>query len=364
MKKMFQSAIMAFIILCGLQLTGCNPSEGNSPSNSKTELWPAKGSNGKWGYINKKGSFVIQPNYSDAGIFSCGYAWVQLNGTSMYIDTDGKIQYTASNDNYLEPFVNNYAVVYENNSRAGILDKNFNYVVQPIYNHLKDFVATNGLIAFQYSSGEKYGFIDVKTGKVAIQPQYDNVSYPFHGDYAVVRQNYKCGIINKAGEYTVQPVYNSIWPLGKDLFVCEKETLTYDRLGIMDGKGNIIVNEIYSNIQSGYTDYGYIPLGNLIAVRNNNDKYGYIDLNGKEIIPFQYDYAYPFVEGYAVVELNNREMIINQTGDVVFLLDESEYTDDDISDYYGFINGLILTYKNGSYRYRDTEGNIVYMWND
>ena len=361
MKKMFQSAIMAFILLCGLQLTGCNPSEGNNPSISKTELWPAKGSNGKWGYINRKGIFVIQPNFDYASIFSCEYAVVYMNGTQMYIDTEGKFQNSPVSSE-ANDFCNNYAVIREN-SRYGVIDKNFKYVVQPIYYELGSIVAENGLISFSYSSEEKYGFLDVKTGKVAIQPQYD-YAYPFIGDYAVVSQNHKNGIINKNGEYVAQPIYESVYPLGDKLFVIADKNSSYTwYYGIMDEKGNIIVNLIYSDIPESITTIGTVlPLGNLIAVENNSGKWGFIDHKGNEKIPFQYDHARPFVEGYAVVTLNSRKMIIDESGDIVFMLDEGEYSEYDNGGVYGFINGLILTNMNGSHRYRDLEGNIVYMW--
>lgn len=39
------------------------------------ELAPVKIDN-KWGYINKNGNFVIQPQFNSAGTFSEGLAWI------------------------------------------------------------------------------------------------------------------------------------------------------------------------------------------------------------------------------------------------------------------------------------------------
>lgn len=368
---MFQSAIMAFIILCGLQLTGCNPSEGNNPSISKTELWPAQDNNGKWGYINKKGSFIIQPVYEYAGNFSCGYALVELNNTSMFIDAEGKLQNSPS-ITWASGlgFVNNFVVVESGDGHWGILDESFNYVIQPMYYELgsnkDDFaaVAANGLVSFRYTKNEKVGFLDIKTGKVAIQPQYDYVPLPFLDGYASVAigdaQNRKEGVINDSGEYVIQPIYEWIYNFGKKRFVY---TLDGENWGILNEKGEIIANPIYDN--PGYRTQGFdYPVSDLIPIRNKSTKkYGYIDMNGNERIPFQYSYVDPFAEGYAIVGLNGRNVVIDINGDIVFMLNEKERVTDH------FRNGLLLTSEYNSntskttYRYRDTEGNIVYLWN-
>ena len=46
-------------------------------------------------------------------------------------------------------------------------------------------------------------------------------------------------------------------------------------------------------------------------------KYGYINKEGKEVIPLKYDYIYPFENGKAKVELNGEEFYINTKGERV-----------------------------------------------
>ena len=45
---------------------------------------------GKFGYIDKKGTFVINPQYVGAGLFSGDRAPVSVNSQWGYIDRDGK----------------------------------------------------------------------------------------------------------------------------------------------------------------------------------------------------------------------------------------------------------------------------------
>lgn len=359
---------MALLVLFGLQLTGCDLVGENGPSTSKIELWPAKGTNGKLGYINRKGAFVIQPYYDEAHDFSCGYAVVKLNGNILFIDAEGKIQNAPTITKVgktVMGFANNYVVVAEGENRWGVLDKNFNYVVQPIYYRLGceiGAVASNGLVSFQYSSSDKVGFLNVKTGKVVIQPRFEYVFEFLDGYAAVAQDDEQWGIINAAGEYVIQPIYKQIYPVGNKRFAfaaLDAAGKTYN-WGLMDEKGNIIVRAIYPEYIGGLPGY-YYPVSDLLPFVDSSEKCGYIDINGNIAIPFQYGAAYPFSEGYAVVYLNNRFLVIDKNDNIAFMLNDGEAG-------YMFQNGLILTYeykdRKTTYRYRDTKGDIVYMWTE
>jgi hypothetical protein len=49
----------------------------------------------------------------------------------------------------------------------------------------------------------------------------------------------------------------------------------------------------------------------------NNHKWGYIDKSGNTVIDFQYDDAFGFVNGIALVEINGRMGAINRDGKIV-----------------------------------------------
>ncbi|MGB9726533.1 MAG: WG repeat-containing protein [Minisyncoccia bacterium] len=55
--------------------------------------------------------------------------------------------------------------------------------------------------------------------------------------------------------------------------------------------------------------------------RGSNDKWGFIDKTGKEVIPFKYDYAYDFSEGLAHVGLNGKRFCIDKTDKEVLCSD-------------------------------------------
>lgn len=78
-----------------------------------------------------------------------------------------------------------------------------------------------------------------------------------------------------------------------------------------------------------------------LAAVKKDGKWGYIDTEGKTVIPFQYDLAYEFNEGYAIVgKLVNTESWEHEEWDE----DKEEYVKDGTTDYWytyemGFIDG-------------------------
>ena len=88
-----------------------------------------------------------------------------------------------------------------------------------------------------------------------------------------------------------------------------------------------------------------------LARVKSNDKYGYIDKTGKEVIPLKYDDADSFQEGLAQVKLNGKCGYIDKTGKEVIPL---KY---DVVDY--FREGLARVKLNGKYGYVDKTGKEV-----
>lgn len=94
----------------------------------------------------------------------------------------------------------------------------------------------------------------------------------------------------------------------------------------------------------------------LIRARLDNGSYGYLTLDGKTAIDFDYSDAFDFSEGLAIVQKGNQPMVINTEGEVLFEINE------DIWITYGqFINGHICGYHkpDNCMVIIDTVGNIT-----
>src|SRR5262249_18632569 len=135
---------------------------------------------GKWGFIDRTGSFLIQPQFDWAYSFHEGLARARIGEKEGYIDQNGK------------------------------------WAIQPQFDSGGDF--EKGLASVQF--GEKVGLID-KSGKLVVGPLLDDVVEPeklddgtqieFHrspheaeGLFAV-RVDGKWSFMNRSGQFLMPP---------------------------------------------------------------------------------------------------------------------------------------------------------------
>lgn len=80
---------------------------------------------------------------------------------------------------------------------------------------------------------------------------------------------------------------------------------------------------------------------------------GYIDRSGNEIIKPQYEMAYPFSEGVAVVVKDGQYKLINTKNETVYTFDN------DVFAYGTFVNGFLKVEVNGKYSFMDKNYQIA-----
>ena len=85
--KRYLLAIVALMLL--LPFVGCNHSESLASSKEHCGLRPVK-VEGKYGYIDKKGNIVINPQFDNAHYFRKGLAAVMIGDKWGFIDKTGK----------------------------------------------------------------------------------------------------------------------------------------------------------------------------------------------------------------------------------------------------------------------------------
>ena len=94
----------------------------------------------------------------------------------------------------------------------------------------------------------------------------------------------------------------------------------------------------------------------LICAQLDNGSYGYLTLNGKTAIDFNYSEAFDFSEGLAIVRKGNQQMVINTEGGILFKINEDIQLSNS-----QFINGHICGYHKSDYCMViiDSVGNIT-----
>ena len=226
-------------------------------------LIPAQNDRKKYGYINTKGQWVIQPQFYKAYNFSNGLAAVETGGGPLttiyaYINTQGQIvipdgQYYNLNDfadnglaaveiigkdnvafidkqgNIVKSIENGkYAKVFGNNGLVplrvedkncqqelwGYADTSGNFVIPPQFANAEAF-ASNGLAVAQpfdtkncrkdvYASSSIKGYIDSR-GQWVIPPQYEEAFAFLDNGLAAVKYNDKWGMIDRQGNWVLAP---------------------------------------------------------------------------------------------------------------------------------------------------------------
>lgn len=183
----------------------------------------------------------------------------------------------------------------------------------------------DGLACVQSIENELYGYIN-DLGEIVIDYIYDDAD-PFYHGLAVVKKDDSEYLIdtkgNKVGnhnfEYLNQITVNREYTTWLELYAGKIDGLVY----LVNNKGEIISN--------GYRDISLSSGDNFIQVRFADEyKEGYIDLNGNEI-EHRYLFAYDFHDGFANVEINGEDCLINTNFEVVFRALEQKiftYTDE------------------------------------
>ena len=133
---------------------------------------------------------------------------------------------------------------------------------------------------------------------------------------------------------------------------CRKLVDYEGKRGYLDCDNNMVIPPIYE-ITPTYGGRGHFHEG--FAAVYRNEKWGFIDINGKEIVPPKYDYVWNFQNGFALVESGEKYGYIDTTGNDIVSL---KY-DRPIWALRGFHEGYAEAGLNGKWGFVDTQGNEV-----
>lgn len=289
----------------------------------------------KWGYIDKKGKYIVNPQFDDAGFFRNGIAKVETSdGLIGYIDLKGKMiispQYTEGTHFYEEKafvirsgsypecinakgeilfslkaaeraygFSDGYAKVavknQDGNVKYGFVNPKGELVIAAQYELASSF--KEGLAAVVLD--DKWGFID-KKGNIVINPQFSLVT-DFHDGLAMFYNGSSYGYIDKKGNYVINPQFDFARPLSEDLALIQQG----DMYGYIDKSGKIIINPQFE----GAGDFS-----NGLATAQLNGKVGFIDKSSQWKIPAQFDASSDFIGDVAFVRLGDKWGLIDEKG--------------------------------------------------
>jgi hypothetical protein len=189
-----------------------------------------------WGYIDKGGTWHIQPNLKVVSSFSDGLALIKSDEGFIFINKSGDKVISNAFERAL-PFTEGMAfVIYD--GYKGYIDLNGNWLIKHDFEEAYSF--SEGLALVRH--GDKYGFIDTD-GDLVIANQYDDANY-FREGLAAVKINEQWGYINRYGKKIIYPEFELAYPFSEGFAVVKKE----GRYGLINLQGNWVIRPMYSGL--------------------------------------------------------------------------------------------------------------------
>ena len=295
--------------------------------------------NGLRGCCDKDGRVVVKPKYTyvhysrSENVFE-----VKIGDRVGLLDVNGKEIVAPSK--YTSVHYNSSENVFEVEigDKAGLLDMNGKEIVSPskytyvYYNKYEKM--------YKVKVGDKAGLLD-ENGNVLVEAdKYTDVDWVSYGKQYKVKIGDLTGVLDSTGKELFAPsIYPDVeYDYKQHLFYVKKD----GKIGILDSLGEVLVDLVegfsirydkkykcyYTWVENPKSLNLYSPSGKsiftstdgemgfvgegLVAVKDNNGKWGYIDVTtGKMVIPFQYTSAGLFENGVAKVSKGNESFLIS-----------------------------------------------------
>jgi len=263
----------------------------------------------QWGYINRKGNWIIEPQFKKCLPFYEGVAAVVKNKKLGYIDTTGNW--------VIEPFLDYSQITYSDYKWKSI-SENHNCsegIIACKINNKWGYKTIDGqdLTTFDYTFVSRFkngigivfkntfkGIIN-KDGKLILDCEWEGISIGYKEKWIIAFDGVKYHLYDFKGKKNTENLFDKA-----KYFINGYASLKKDgQWGMLDQKGNTIISFQYDDML--HFMEGLIPV-------KKADKWGYIDLDGEVILRFIYDDADDFKYLHAAVKKDGLYFYINKKG--------------------------------------------------
>lgn len=320
--------------------------------------------NGQYG-ITKNGKELIQNEYQSINFSKINNLFlIEKNKKYGITDLNGKIivpvEYKQIDTLGIYLYANNEqgTTVYNSEGNEVNIDANIGIL---------DTANDKYRIRINTEENAKYGVIG-KDGKQIIEEKYNYIEYLYDNYFIVSNENSKLGIIDDKDNIKVEIINDSVQKIKNtniiqttigqttQLFSKEMKKVCEMENAIIEENEDYI--KIYNSEQTKYFNQDGKELKNTEVYKNNtlyaeenNDKWGFSDINGNMKIGYRYEKVTEFNEyGFAAVKLNGKWGAIDEQGKEVSNL-VYEFKDDVIPSFIG--KYYKVTYGFGEFYFTD-----------
>ena len=232
------------------------------------------------GYVDVTGHILIEPVYKTIGDFIDGYAIVSK--VDYYYDEHGQV---------------GTRFVY------GVIDNTFKEIIPCVFNAI-EYEHETGLfdtnVGYKMPDGR---YIAEINGKELFVDKKYKYCKPFHNGRAIAISNRGgYGLIDTKSKDILPPIFTYLELVDKELYKFKIN----DLYGLVNSNGIIVAPNIYNSIGKFEDGLAYVRI-NMPSNNSddNNERYGYIDIKGNEILPPYYEYIGKRNNNISVVMRNN-----------------------------------------------------------
>ncbi len=284
---------------------------------------------GKVGVVNNIGQIIVPIEYSDVKLLKEGYkneyAIVDENGNTGVISTSGTI--------IMEPQYKEIKYINSTEVYAAKIDEKWNLINKKgevVNNSYTDYTYTKGDYVI-VKQGEKYGIITLD-GEVKIEPTYEELRYAF-SVYYIAKQEDKYGLINTDNTAVIPFEFETMeyWE-DKEIIIADRSatvTALFDNNLTEKLDGIFVFEDTYIKArmdgQDKYYTYKFeekeskdILTKNTLFVSKKDGKYGFVDSQGNNVVEYAFDEAKEQNKfGFAAIKLNGLWGSIDRNGKIV-----------------------------------------------
>lgn len=236
--------------------------------------------------IDKNGVQLLKENYSFSDQLIEGARRVKRGNQYGFVDQTGKLIIPIEYDS-LGNFNEGYALAVKD-SHYFIIDKNGKELLKNKSFKIKGTVSHD---LIRVEKNNKYGFVNIN-GDIIIPIKY-GLAFDFQKEgLARVVVGRKTGLIDHTGTFVLEPnLYELIFPFDENGLAIVQH-VQYGIKGLINTTGTAIVKPYYQEIEPFHGGY---------AIVKKDNKYGYINLMGEEVIPATHYKAYRASQGTMAV---------------------------------------------------------------
>lgn len=227
-----------------------------------------KNEDNKYNLLDETGQWVFDSSY-DSIIYWDSFIELKQEGFSELRNLDGQLVFTKEKG--IEDF-GGYGDGYyliKQNKRWGFIDKKGRLRISNRYMNAKPF--SDGMAAVMIRN--KWGFID-KDESLKVQPYYEEVGV-FKDGVAIVKTGDLIGLIDKSGNEVLELKWRSIVRLSTGNYFVVNEM---GKIGLVNSKGIFLLRPAYDSLKDH---------GNKVTV-SQNGKYGVLEYTGRQLFKIQY----------------------------------------------------------------------------